>query len=72
MKRRKLENSEEYILNSISLLTNILFFDLPQSSLFEEDLRRRIFTEVHPYVYLSKNPEIKVETVRVLANLSRH
>lgn len=36
VKSKSLEQSEEFILNSISFLTNLLFYDTPGSPLIEE------------------------------------
>ena len=71
-----LEKNEEYILNSVSCLTNILFYDTPQENkedeLVSQKSREQIFRFVSPFVYTSQNDEVQIETVRVLSNLSRH
>lgn len=73
MKNKKVEKSEELILNVISLLTNMLFYDTPSKEIVTDvNLKREIFKFVLPHVFASQNEEMQVESVRVLSNLSRH
>ena len=70
--KRTLDVSEEFILNAISCITNILFYDLPQKELLTNEIRIEIFNSIKLYILATQNEEIQIETVRVLSNLSRH
>jgi hypothetical protein len=75
LQRKKIGRSEEFILNSVSCATNLLFYDTPSSSrgdMFPGELRVRIFKAVKLYVLETTNEELQIEAVRVLSNLSRH
>jgi hypothetical protein len=71
-----IKDNEEFILNGISCLTNILFYDTPLKDKSQELLNQQnrigIFKVVNPFIYTSSNVEIQIETIRVLSNLSRH
>ena len=41
--RRTIEANEEFILNAISCVTNILYYDTANEPLFNNDLRRKVF-----------------------------
>jgi len=55
--RRKAESkTEEFLLNAISCLTNILFYDVPQGEaggLLADETRVRIFKGVGGFIYAS-------------------
>lgn len=70
--KRTLEENEEFILNAVSCITNILYYDTAQDPLFDSDLRATVFTSLWKYLLATQNEEIMIETVRVLSNLSRH
>lgn len=70
--RRTIEQNEEFILNAISCVTNILYYDTAQEPLFTEQLRSRVFLSFKDFLLATQNEEIQIETVRVLSNLSRH
>lgn len=72
IKRKQLAKSEEFILNSVSCATNLLFYDTPQLNLFTTDQRQCIFSAVKPFVLETSNEELQIEAVRVISNLSRH
>jgi hypothetical protein len=65
-------NAFHTILNAISCLTNILFYDIPNRELLSNDIRINIFNSIKLYILATQNEEIQIETVRVLSNLSRH
>lgn len=70
--KRTIDKNEEFILNAISCITNILFYDIPQKELLNNDIRTSIFNSIKLYILATQNEEIQIETVRVLSNLSRH
>jgi hypothetical protein len=70
--KRTIDNNEEFILNAISCLTNILFYDIPNRELLSNEIRINIFNSIKLYILATQNEEIQIETVRVLSNLSRH
>lgn len=70
--KRTIDVSEEFILNAISCITNVLFYDLPQNELLTNEIRTDIFNSIKLYILATQNEEIQIETVRVLSNLSRH
>ena len=59
-------------MNAISAVTNILYYDTPQTPLFEIEVRQKVFYTFKNYLLATQNEEIQIETVRVLSNLSRH
>ena len=42
--RRKPESAEEFVLNSVSCITNVLFYDIPPSPLLSHPLRLQIYS----------------------------
>lgn len=70
--KRTIDVNEEFILNAISCITNVLFYDVPQKELLQNDIRINIFNSISMYILATQNEEIQIETVRVLSNLSRH
>ena len=70
--RRSILQNEEFILNAISAVTNILYYDTPQTPIFNHEIRRKVFHTFKNYLLATQNEEIQIETVRVLSNLSRH
>ena len=70
--KRTIEASEEFILNAISCITNLLFYDRPELELLNFEIRVAIFNSIKLYMLANQNEEIQIETVRVLSNLSRH
>jgi hypothetical protein len=72
IEKRTIDLNEEFILNAISCITNVLFYDLPHSNLLSQPVRYEIFNAVKLYILATQNEEIQVESVRVLSNLSRH
>jgi hypothetical protein len=73
---KKLENSEEWILNIVAWFTNFLFYDTGEFSIFTDEkaeiLRQNWIKKVGLYIFQSNNDELKVESMRVLCNLSRN
>jgi hypothetical protein len=41
--RRTIEQNEEFVMNAISCLTNILFYDTPSTPVLTDETRRKIF-----------------------------
>ena len=70
--RRTIEENEEFVLNAVSCITNILYYDTAQKPLLTPDLRGTVFNCVKNFLLATQNEEIQIETVRVLSNLSRH
>jgi hypothetical protein len=70
--KRTIDNNEEFILNAISCITNVLFYDVPNRELLNDEIRIAIFNSIKLYILATQNEEIQIETVRVLSNLSRH
>lgn len=70
--KRTIDKHEEFILNAISCITNILFYDVPSREILTNDIRVSIFNSIKLYILATQNEEIQIETVRVLSNLSRH
>lgn len=74
IEKRTLEQNEEFLLNAVSCITNLLYYDTAASPLLEPKQRALIFTTLNAKHFLlaTKNEEIQIETVRVMSNLSRH
>ena len=70
--RRTIEENEEFVLNAVSCITNILYYDTAQTSLLTPEIRGNVFNCVKNFLLATQNEEIQIETVRVLSNLSRH
>ena len=70
--KRTIDENEEFILNAVSCITNILYYDTAADPLFSPELRALVFNALWKYLLASENEEIQIETVRVLSNLSRH
>lgn len=70
--KRTIDKHEEFILNAISCITNILFYDVPSREILSTEIRISIFNSIKLYILATQNEEIQIETVRVLSNLSRH
>jgi hypothetical protein len=56
--RRAIETNEEFILNAISCVTNILYYDTAQEPLFSNDLRRKVFFSFKDFLLATANEEI--------------
>jgi hypothetical protein len=69
---RKLEKSEEFILNAISCTTNILFYDTASAGLLADQTRVQLFETFKQFMLATQNEEIQIESARVISNLSRH
>ena len=50
MTRRTLEQNEEFILNAISCLTNILFYDTHTNAILSDEMRNKIFLSMKGYI----------------------
>ena len=48
--KRTIEKHEEFILNAISCITNILFYDVPSSQILSNDIRIQIFGGIKLYI----------------------
>ena len=48
--KRTIDNNEEFILNAISCLTNILFYDIPSRELLSNEIRINIFNSIKLYI----------------------
>lgn len=48
--KRTINKNEEFILNAISCITNILFYDIPQQELLNDDIRTAIFNSIKLYI----------------------
>ena len=48
--KRTIDNNEEFILNAISCLTNILFYDIPNRELLSNEIRINIFNSIKLYI----------------------
>ena len=56
--RRSIVENEEFILNAISAVTNILYYDTPQTPLFNIELRQKVFHTFKNYLLATQNEEI--------------
>ena len=56
--RRSIEENEEFILNAISCVTNILYYDTAQEPLFKNDLRTKVFFCFKDFLLATQNEEI--------------
>ena len=63
-------------MNAVSCLTNMLYYDIPtansQEGIIQDgSVRKNILKSTHKFVF-TQNPELQIETVRLMSNLSRH
>ena len=62
---------EELILNTVSCLTNVLFYDCHQTQLISDNLRTLLLTKLCPLMVQTLNAEMTCEALRALGNLTR-
>lgn len=67
-----IEDHEELILNTTACLTNLSFYDRPDSSLLKEDSRLLILAKTSSLLVQTVNEELTLESARLLGNLTRH
>lgn len=48
--KRTIEKNEEFILNAISCITNVLFYDIPTNQLLIDEIRISIFNSIKLYI----------------------
>jgi hypothetical protein len=74
IQKRNLDDNEEFLLNAVSCITNLLYYDTANMPLLTPEMRATIFSTLNSKQFLlaTKNEEIQIETVRVMSNLSRH
>jgi len=56
--KRTIDKNEEFILNAISCITNVLFYDIPSKELLTDDIRIAIFNSIKLYILATQNEEI--------------
>ena len=56
--KSSLEQNEEFILNAVSCITNILYYDTASSPILTPELRSQVFGCVKKYLLETKNDEI--------------
>lgn len=56
--KRTIDKNEEFILNAISCITNILFYDVPSAELLNNEIRAAIFQSIKLYILATQNEEI--------------
>jgi len=69
---KKITESEELVLNVVSAVTNLLFYDEPSNILFQGDNKQLLCRLFRSLLLENFNVEALVETARGLGNLSRH
>lgn len=76
LQTKNLQDSEECILNIVACFTNFLFYDNQEFCIFTDEkaeiVRQNCIKRIGLYLFESDNEELKVETMRVLCNLSRN
>lgn len=76
LEKKDLKTSEECILNIVASFTNFLFYDTNDFSIFQKEnaeiIRQNCIKRIGLYIFESDNEELKVETMRVMCNLSRN
>ena len=56
--RRTIEENEEFVLNAVSCITNILYYDTAQKPLLTPELRGSVFNCVKNFLLATQNEEI--------------
>lgn len=69
---KRIGDSEELVLNVVSAVTNLLFYDTPANLLTQPENKQLLCRLFRPLLLESYNEEALVETARALGNLSRH
>jgi hypothetical protein len=69
---KRIVDSEELVLNVVSAVTNLLFYDVPSNLLIQEENKTLLCRLFRPLLLESYNEEALMETARALGNLSRH
>ena len=67
-----IEEHEELILNTVACITNLLYFDQPNSESLSFNTRLLAFSKLSQLLVTSFNEELTAETLRALGNLTRH
>jgi len=68
LERRRIDSSEELILNAVSAVTNLSFYDVENNMMLER--QERVGVRLQPLL-LHENDEAVVESVRAYGNFSR-
>lgn len=69
---KRIGDSEELVLNVVSAVTNLLFYDVPSNLLMQDENKQLLCRLFRPLLLESYNEEALMETARALGNLSRH
>jgi hypothetical protein len=69
---KRITDSEELVLNVVSAITNLLFYDVPSNILGQDENKQLLCRLFRPLLLESYNEEALVETTRALGNLSRY
>jgi hypothetical protein len=67
-----ISEAEELILNTTACLTNLSFYDRPDTPLFKDDTRLLILAKTSSLLIQTVNEEETLESARLLGNLTRH
>jgi len=68
LERRRIDSSEELVLNAVSAVTNLSFYDVEQNVILQK--QEMIGTRLQPLL-LHENDEAVIESVRAYGNFSR-
>eukprot|EP00397_Hematodinium_sp_SG-2012_P006301 GEMP01006329.1.p1 GENE.GEMP01006329.1~~GEMP01006329.1.p1 ORF type:complete len:855 (+),score=184.89 GEMP01006329.1:129-2693(+) len=69
---KKIQQSEELVLNAIGCATNLLFYDIPSNLLYLPENKELLCRLFRPLLLDAYNSEAVMEAARALGNLSRH
>ncbi|CAD7937122.1 unnamed protein product [Amoebophrya sp. A25] len=69
---KKIQQSEELVLNIVAAVTNLLYYDFDGNLLFQSENKLLLCRLFRPLLLESYNLEASMETARALGNLSRH
>jgi len=69
---KKIQRSEELVLNAVGCATNLLFYDVPANLLYLPENKLLLCRLFRPLLLEAYNSEAVMEAARALGNLSRH
>ena len=70
--RYPVSNNEELVLNTVSCISNLLYYDFPSQKLISEHFQICALSKVSSLLVESFNEELIVEVLRTISNLTRH
>lgn len=72
LSKNSISSNEELTLNTVSCISNLLYYDTPYNTLLSDHSRLCTLSKVSTLLVNSFNEEVTIEVLRSLSNLTRH